>query len=87
MSMWEVLKLNAPEKWLILLGIVGAIISGAAFPLFALAFGEVFLIFLQPISEVLRDLHMWGAIFLVMAFCSGLGEFIKVSLSAVQKRE
>ena len=80
--MWKVLRLNAPEKWLILLGIVGAIISGAAFPLFALAFGEVFLIFLQPVSEVLGDIHMWGGIFLVMATFSGLGEFIKVSLLA-----
>ena len=35
------MALNAKEWWIILLGILGALINGSVFPLFAIIFGEI----------------------------------------------
>lgn len=39
---WEILKLCAPEKWLMVAGVFAAIAVGSSFPTFAILFGETY---------------------------------------------
>ena len=41
MPISRIMALNAKEWWIILLGILGALINGSIFPIFAIIFGEI----------------------------------------------
>ena len=41
-SFLQILKLNAPEWKLLLIGVIGASILGASFPVWAIVFGDFF---------------------------------------------
>ena len=40
-SLWRVMRLNAKEWWLLLLGALGSLLEGATFPVFAIIIGEI----------------------------------------------
>ena len=81
-SMFRVLKLNAKEWWMILLGSIGSAINGSINPLFALLFGEIFKVFgNENPDEVLNGIHPWAGLFLVFGVVSGLAIFFKVKNS------
>ena len=72
------MKANAPEWWLIGLGLIGSLFLGAMNPLFAVFFGEIIEVFARPASEVLDGLHLWAGLFLALGFAAGAGTFLKV---------
>ena len=78
MSLFRVIKLNAKEWWVILLGLLGAAINGSIWPLFALLFGEILEVFARPADEVLDAIHVWAGMFIVLGIVSGAGVFLKV---------
>ena len=78
MSLYRVIKLNAREWWIILLGILGSAVNGSIWPLFALLFGEILEVFSRPASEVLGAVHLWAGLFIVLGIVSGVGVFLKV---------
>ncbi|XP_011409250.2 PREDICTED: bile salt export pump-like [Amphimedon queenslandica] len=73
----RVMKANAPEWWLIGLGLIGSLFLGAMNPLFAVFFGEIIEVFARPASEVLDGLHLWAGLFLVIGITAGAGTFLK----------
>ena len=75
------LALNAKEWWVIIIGLLGAIVNGSIWPLFAILFGEVLSVFQAPPELVLDRTHVWGGLFLVLGVISGVGIFFKVSTS------
>ena len=80
-SLLRVFALNSKEWWLILLGVVGAILNGAIYPVFAILFGEILSVFAMPASEIVSSIGLWAGLFLVLGFVSGLGVFLKVCIS------
>ena len=83
MSLFRVIKLNAREWWIILLGILGAAVNGSIWPLFALLFGEILEVFSRPADEVLGAVHLWAGLFIVLGIVSGAGVFLKVCFCRV----
>ena len=74
----KILTLNKKEWWIIFPGLIAAIISGSAFPLFAVMFGGVFEVFLKPSYEVFNLIHPWAAGFIALGTGIGAAMFIKV---------
>ena len=75
----KILNLNK-EEWLIILpGVLAAMTSGSAFPLFAVMFGGVFDVFLQPSEEVFDLIHPWAGGFIALGVGIGAAMFVKVS--------
>ena len=84
-SIFRVLRINAKEWWMILLGSIGSAINGSINPLFAVLFGQVFEVFFNPnTDEVLNSVHPWAGLFLVFGVVSGVAIFFKVN-KQVQK--
>ena len=81
-SLLRVLKYNAREWWLIVLGTIGSAINGSINPLFAVLFGEIFSVFSSPIpSEVINRVHPWAATFIAFGVVSGVAVFLKVRVA------
>ena len=78
-SLGRVIAKNAPEWWVITLGLLAAFISGILFPAYAIFFGEVLEVLIVPAGEVLRSIHVWAALFVAIAIASGLSNFFKVN--------
>ena len=78
-SLWRVMKMNAKEWWIIILGLLGAAVNGSIFPMFSILFGEVLAVFALPADEVIDEIHPWAGLFLVLGFVSATAIFIKVS--------
>ena len=79
-SMLRVIRINAKEWWMILLGAIGSAINGSINPLFAVLFGEIFQVFSgRNPEEVLNGIHPWAGLFLAFGVVSGIAIFCKVS--------
>lgn len=76
-SFLRVIRLNAKEWWLILLGVLGSAVNGSINPLFAVLFREILVVFVDP-TTVLERIHPWAGGFLVMGVVSGIAIFAKV---------
>lgn len=76
-SFLRVIRLNAKEWWMILLGVIGSAINGSLNPLFAVLFREILVVFVDP-TMVLERIHPWAGGFLVMGVVSGIAIFAKV---------
>ena len=72
------MKMNAKEWWIIILGLVGAVINGSIWPLFALFFGEILEVFARPVDQIIDGIHLWAGLFIVLGVVSGAGVFLKV---------
>lgn len=66
-SIWELLKLNAPEWPYALLGSVGAILAGMEAPLFAFGITHVLTAFYSPGSEMKAEVERVALIFVGLA--------------------
>ena len=78
-SLHRVLRLNAKEWWIIIIGILGATIGGSIWPVFSIFVSEVVALFAVPADEILGEIHPWASLFIVLGVVSGLGIFAKVS--------
>lgn len=76
----KLLTLNKQEWWVILLGIVGAAVNGAMFPIVSVMFGGVFDAFAQPPRNVLPSVNPWASGFIVLAFTAGVAVLVKVRI-------
>jgi len=74
----RVLRLNAKEWWIIILGLLGAAIGGSIWPIFAIFFGEVLAVFALPADQILNEIPLWACLFIVLGVVSGIGVFAKV---------
>ena len=72
------LKKNAPEWWMIGLGLIGSTITGAVTPLFAIFFGKILGVFANPPEKVFPLVHPWAGLFLALATVTALATFMKV---------
>ena len=77
-SFLKVLRLSSREWWLLLLGVLGSVVDGAVYPVFAIIFGEALEVFSLPASQVVPNIHKWAELFLVLGVVSGISVFIKV---------
>lgn len=76
----KILGLNKSEWWIIVPGVLAAIVSGAAFPLFAVMFGGVFEVFIEPSRDVFSLIHPWASGFIALGAGIGMAMLIKVKL-------
>eukprot|EP00731_Ephydatia_muelleri_P029636 Em0021g159a len=76
-SFLKVLRLSSREWWLLLLGVLGSVVDGAVYPVFAIIFGEALEVFSLPASQVVPNIHKWAELFLVLGVVSGISVFIK----------
>ncbi len=61
-----------------MIGMAGAAMAGAAFPLFAIIFAGAFDAFSMPYNCVLSNIHKWAALFPVLGLMAAIGVFLKV---------
>lgn len=83
-SLGRVIKVNAPEWWLIVIGVLAAMINGSVFPVYSILFGEVLRVFQMPPDQVLDEIDVWAILFLALAVASGIAIFFKVRCFAPQ---
>ena len=74
----RVLRLNAKEWWIIILGLIGAAVGGSIWPIFSIFFGEVLIVFERPADQILGEIPLWACLFIVLGVVSGIGVFAKV---------
>ena len=75
----KILQLNSREWWIIGLGITGAAVQGAIFPVFAIFFAEVLLAFTYPYDEVVERVNLWAGLSILVGGISGIATFLKVN--------
>ena len=75
----KVLSLNKNEWWVVVVGVLAAGLSGAAFPLMAVMFGGVFGVFLTPSDRVVGYVHPWAVGFVALGAGVGIAFLIRVS--------
>ena len=84
-SLHRLLRVNAPEWWLITVGVVAAMINGSVFPVYSILFGEVLKVFQESRTDQIIDgITIWAVLFLVLALSSAIAIFFKVCLSRSQ---
>ena len=78
----KILSLNREEWWIVALGVLAAIVSGAAFPLFAVLFGGVFDALSNPsnVADIFALIHPWAGGFIALGAGIGVAMFVKVSV-------
>jgi ABC-type multidrug transport system fused ATPase/permease subunit len=76
--LYRILALNAREWWLIILGILAALLQGSIFPLFAIFFGNILSAFYQPRDQVLSAVTLPALLFLILAIVAAVIVFVKV---------
>ena len=81
-SFFRIIRQNAKEWWLIVIGAIGSVINGSINPLFAVLFGEILEVFVEP-ATVLSSIHPWAGGFLAIGVVSGIAIFAKVSFLLV----
>lgn len=76
---WEILKLCAPEKWLMVAGVFAAIAVGSSFPTFAILFGETYGYLESPDSDWVRgQTNVIAILFLLVGVYTGIGIFFQI---------
>lgn len=76
----KMLSLNKNEWWIILLGVVAAMITGSAFPIFSVILGGVFGVLSEhEASDVLSLIHPWASGCVALGIIIGAAMFVKVS--------
>jgi len=81
---WRSIKLNLPEWYFILVGIIAACGSGLVFPMFSFVFAEMIndLLFLRG-DELAAAARYWGIAFLILGSGTGLCNYLRVSLFTI----
>ena len=75
----RLMRVNAPEWWLIAVGVVAAVINGSVFPVYAILFGEVLKVFQESrTDQIIEEITIWAVLFLVLALSSAIAIFFKV---------
>ncbi|KAA8494946.1 Multidrug resistance protein 1B [Porphyridium purpureum] len=72
------LKLNTEEWYIIAAGILGAILNGSSFPVFALIFTELVVVLTQ--SDNSSDVAFWSCMFVVIGAGTWIALFLQVSM-------
>ncbi|KAH9643704.1 hypothetical protein HF086_001814 [Spodoptera exigua] len=76
---WEILKLCAPEKWLMVAGVFAAVAVGSSFPTFAILFGETYGFLESPDSDWVRgQSNIIAILFLLVGVYTGIGIFFQI---------
>ncbi|KAI4456368.1 atp-binding cassette sub-family b [Holotrichia oblita] len=77
-AIFNVLALNKPEWWQIILGAIGAAVSGAAMPVYAIIFGDVMGVFAYPNPEdIRREGNKYSLYFLLIGIACGTAMFFQ----------
>ena len=79
MPLTHVLAFNLKEWWIILIGILGAVVTGGVFPSFAFTFGSVLWTFIDPPDQVQEVSWQYASFFsLLVLLVEVIGVFVKV---------
>jgi hypothetical protein len=79
----RVARLNSPEKWIILLGTIGALLHGTQFALYGVIFTRMFDTFKKVDNDpdgFRRDANFWSGMFVVLATVCLIGMSLQVSM-------
>lgn len=80
-SFYRLMKLNAPEWKLILIGCIAACLHGATFPIWAVLFGEFYGVLASLDDDyVQRQSNLFSYYFVAVGVVSGLGIFLQTYL-------
>ena len=69
---------NAPEWWIITIGLIAAFCVSTVFPVYSILFGEILEALSLPSQQILKNIHLWAGIYLLTSVISGIGKFVKV---------
>ncbi|RKP14474.1 P-loop containing nucleoside triphosphate hydrolase protein [Piptocephalis cylindrospora] len=81
----RLLRMNLPEKWYVLGGLLGSCVDGAVYPTFALVFAKVSAIFqyVNDPDRFRRDASLWACIFVALAVFSLVAITMKLVLFGI----
>ena len=85
-SPFRLLRMNAKEWWLLLIGFVASIGVGSAFPLIALVFSQVLDAYAGIPSEVVENVSVYAGLLVVLAFAYAFSCFVQVQLHVFYKQ-
>ena len=74
----RIIRKNAPEWWIIALGLLGSMVSGAISTLFSIFLGKTLGVFSNPPDKVLPLVHPWAGLFLALACVTAISNLSKV---------
>ena len=69
----DLLRLNRPEWYWIVLGSMCAVLVSGSIPLFSICFSDIIHVLAQPVEKMLHDSVFWSLVFLVLGAVIGIG--------------
>ncbi|KAL5007363.1 hypothetical protein ScPMuIL_016169 [Solemya velum] len=77
-SLGKIMRMNAPEWWLIVLGCLASIVNGGVQPAFAVIFAEILGVFsLADVEEQKKEIAMYALIFVGLGVASFITMFMQ----------
>ncbi|KAB0792508.1 hypothetical protein PPYR_14467 [Photinus pyralis] len=76
-SLWAIMKYNSPEWWVILLGCVGSIVTGAGMPVYAIVFGDVMGVLASHDDDyIISETKKFAIFFLIIGIVTGIATLV-----------
>ncbi|XP_075245466.1 ATP-dependent translocase ABCB1-like isoform X2 [Convolutriloba macropyga] len=76
-SFFDILKLNAPEWYLLLIACVFAVPAAGGIPVYGIFFGEIMEVLSLPNDEIQDEANFWALMFCLLGLVVGLGIFLE----------
>ncbi|XP_063712933.1 ATP-dependent translocase ABCB1-like isoform X3 [Symsagittifera roscoffensis] len=76
-SFLAILKLNAPEWYLLLIACLFAVPAAGGIPVYGIFFGEIIEVFALPVDEIQEESNFWALMFCVLGMVVGFGMFFE----------
>eukprot|EP00760_Papus_ankaliazontas_P023698 PhM_4_TR2080/c6_g1_i5/m.72191/K05658/ABCB1, CD243; ATP-binding cassette, subfamily B (MDR/TAP), member 1 len=74
----RIAKMNMPECWALVLGVIGATAVGAVYPVFSVVYSEMVTVLTEKKGDDLEDEGpFWAAMFVVIAVCAFLAHVVQ----------
>ena len=77
------LALSSNEWWIIVIGAIGAAITGVFWPIYGLLYGEVLRAYTRPSGEVLESLYPFTVAMIATGAAVGIAYFLTVSYAHI----
>ncbi|KAK5640086.1 hypothetical protein RI129_010897 [Pyrocoelia pectoralis] len=83
-SLWAIMKYNSPEWWIIVLGCIGAIVTGAGMPVYAIVFGDVMGVLAEPDDDyITSETNKFAIFFLIIGIVTGIATMVHTYMFGV----
>ncbi|KAF2883638.1 hypothetical protein ILUMI_22510 [Ignelater luminosus] len=83
-SLWAIIKFNSPEWWVILIGCISSVVTGAGMPIYAIVFGDVLGVLADEDPEYVQSqTNKFAILFLVIGIVTGIATLFQTYMFGI----